>query len=91
LPASVVRRKKKGFAVNVVDGWFRNSLHGRMAALLSDPESLLYNYLQPNRVQKMLADHQSGREDYHKVLFSLVLFEEWLRNHSSEPSWAVRD
>lgn len=91
LPTSVVHRKKKGFAVNVVDGWFRQSLHGRMAELLSDPESLLYNYLQPIRVQKMLTDHQSGREDFHKVLFSLVLFEEWLRNHSSEPSWALRN
>jgi asparagine synthase (glutamine-hydrolysing) len=86
LPANVIRRKKKGFAVNVVDGWFRDSLHGKMAERLSDPQSLLYRYLQPERVQRMLKDHQSGREDYHKILFSLVLFEEWLRNQVSEPS-----
>src|SRR6266404_3746632 len=27
LPASILKRKKRGFAVNVVDDWFRSSLH----------------------------------------------------------------
>lgn len=89
LPASVIQRKKKGFAVNVVDGWFRHSVHGKMAEQLSDPDSLLYRYLRPEHVQKMLHDHQSGKEDYHKVLFSLVLFEEWLRKQAYEPSCAA--
>jgi asparagine synthase (glutamine-hydrolysing) len=88
LPASIIQRKKKGFAVNVVDGWFRQTVRGKMAELLCDPESLLYGYLQPAHVQRMLKDHQAGREDYHKILFSLVFFEEWLRQQSPASSLA---
>ena len=35
LPAAIMRRKKRGFAVNVVDDWFRTSLwtpNGRVSA-----------------------------------------------------------
>ncbi len=78
LPPEILRRKKRGFAVNVVDGWFRGTMKSRMSEVLMDPESQIYNYVQPSIVQRMLKQHQSGQRDYHKILFSLVLFEEWL-------------
>jgi hypothetical protein len=28
-----------------------------------------------------LLRHQSGEQDYHKVLFSIVVLEQWLRAH----------
>jgi asparagine synthase (glutamine-hydrolysing) len=46
---------------------------------LMDSQSMLYRYLRPAAVQAMVQQHRSGRSDYHKVLFSLVVFEEWLR------------
>ncbi|HEU0048484.1 MAG TPA: hypothetical protein VFQ43_12870, partial [Nitrososphaera sp.] len=36
-------------------------------------------------VQKLLSDHRSGRQDNHKLLFSLVMFEQWLRGAQSRP------
>jgi hypothetical protein len=30
-------------------------------------------------VKQLHADHVDGRQDNHKVLFSLIVFEEWLR------------
>jgi asparagine synthase (glutamine-hydrolysing) len=50
-----------------------------MEQTLMDGESLLYRYLHPSVVQKIFKKHQSGQNDYHKILFSLVVFEEWLR------------
>jgi asparagine synthase (glutamine-hydrolysing) len=79
LPRAVMKRKKRGFAVNVVDDWFRGAMGGRMNEIVADKESLIYEYLGPSAVQEMLKQHQSGRDDNHKVLFSLVVFEEWLR------------
>ena len=79
LPKSFLRRKKRGFAVNVTDDWFRKSINGKVRDSLMDGESLLYQYLRPSAVQKLLREHQSGQSDHHKVLFSLVLFEQWLR------------
>jgi hypothetical protein len=35
--------------------------------------------LRPSIVQRIFREHQLGQNDYHKILFSLVVFEEWLR------------
>jgi asparagine synthase (glutamine-hydrolysing) len=83
LPDEILRRKKRGFAVNVVDDWFRGALSSKMTDIFLDNSSGLYEYLKPAGVQRMFREHQSGRNDYHKVLFSLVVFEEWLRNSNS--------
>jgi asparagine synthase (glutamine-hydrolysing) len=39
----------------------------------------MFELLKPEPVQKLLKAHQSGRQDNHKLLFSLVMFEQWLR------------
>ena len=83
LPKEILGRKKRGFAVNVVDDWFRASMNSKMTDALTDRDSLLYQYLQPTVVAKMLEQHHSGQKDYHKVLFSLVVFEQWLRLQAS--------
>lgn len=84
LPDEILRRKKRGFAVNVVDDWFRSATSAKMSQTLMDPHSLLYAYLRPDAVQTILRQHQAGACDNHKVLFSLMVFEEWLRvQHSS--------
>ena len=79
LPQRILKRKKRGFAVNVVDEWFRSSADGKLAELLLDKDSLMFELLKPEPVHKLLMAHQSGRQDNHKLLFSLVMFEQWLR------------
>ena len=81
LPASFINRKKRGFASNVVDDWFRGAMNSRMAEAFLDEQSKMYHYLRPKAVQQLYKDHASGREDNHKILFSLIVFEEWLRVH----------
>lgn len=81
LPDSVLKRPKRGFAVNVVDSWFRGAFDGRMAQTLLDSSSKIYQYLRPAAVSALFEQHASGRHDNHKILFSLVVFEEWLRAH----------
>jgi len=88
LPDSVLKRRKRGFAGNVVDDWFRNVIDNKMADTLLDPGSKIYQYLRPASVRELFELHASGRQDNHKILFSLVLFEEWLRAHE-EPIVAL--
>ena len=83
LPAEIIQRKKRGFASNVVDRWFKDIQTGEMNDLLADNESHLYTFLRPEAVQQLLRDHQSGAEDNHKILFSLVVVEHWLRLNSA--------
>jgi asparagine synthase (glutamine-hydrolysing) len=79
LPPWVLKRPKRGFAVNVVDDWFRSATTSKMTEILLDKESRIYRYLHPPVVQELLSQHSSGQEDNHKVLFSIIILEEWLR------------
>jgi asparagine synthase (glutamine-hydrolysing) len=79
LPPAILSRKKRGFAVNVVDDWFQASLKGALPEMLLDSGSLIYGLLEPHAVKRLLDEHRSGRQDNHKLLFSLVMFEQWLR------------
>ena len=88
LPATILRRKKRGFGVNVVDDWFRGTAQRKMEEILLDKESNIYKYLRPDAVKKIFEEHRSGQNDKHKVLFSLIVFEEWLRAHQ-EPVAAL--
>ena len=83
LPPGILKRKKRGFAANVVDEWFRSSLDGKLPELLLDKNSLMFELLKPESVQKLLGAHQSRRQDNHKLLFSLVMIEQWLRGTRS--------
>ena len=90
LPPRILKRKKRGFAVNVVDEWFHSSLKGQLPEMLMDRNSLMFELLKPEPVQKLLSDHRSGRQDNHKLLFSLVMLEQWLRGIKSHCE-AVRE
>jgi asparagine synthase (glutamine-hydrolysing) len=83
LPPKILKRKKRGFAMNVVDDWFRSAKRKKMEGLLLDNRAHLYKYLRPAAVREILEQHQAGKDDHHKILFSLVVFEEWLRAQDS--------
>ena len=81
LPRDILRRKKRGFAVNVVDQWFHDSVTGGLGGSLLDGASLMYQFLEPRIVRRILEEHRAGRHDNHKILFSLIVFEQWLRSN----------
>jgi asparagine synthase (glutamine-hydrolysing) len=84
LDPRILKRKKRGFAVNVVDGWFRSSVKGKLPEMLLDENSLMFELLDPQAVRNLLQDHRSGRQDNYKLLFSLVMVEQWLRGTRSD-------
>jgi asparagine synthase (glutamine-hydrolysing) len=86
LPSHILKRKKRGFAVNVVDDWFHSSLNGELQEVLLDNSSLMFSLLKPKSVRKLLTDHRSARQDNHKLLFSLVMLEQWLRREWLVPA-----
>lgn len=80
LPQRILRRPKRGFGVNVVDSWFRQAFDSKMMEYLRDNESRIYRYLRHDAVSGYLKAHVSGEKDNHKLLFSIVVLEEWLRS-----------
>jgi asparagine synthase (glutamine-hydrolysing) len=93
LPPRILKRKKRGFAVNVVDDWLHSALNGKLPEVLLDRDSLMFDLLKPEPVRKLLEAHRSRRQDNHKLLFSFVMFEQWLRgiraNGSQTTSYSV--
>jgi asparagine synthase (glutamine-hydrolysing) len=81
LPAPILKRKKRGFGVNVVDDWFRGTGDSKMRDMLTDGSSRMFGLLRHDAVGSLLQKHASGEDDNHKLLFSLVVLEEWLREH----------
>jgi asparagine synthase (glutamine-hydrolysing) len=83
LPDSIVKRRKRGFNCTVVDEWFRSDLDSTMIEMIQTRSSRIYDYLEKSAVRKLFDEHSSGRHDHHKVLFSLVVLEQWLRTNGS--------
>jgi len=89
LPREILTRPKRGFGVNVVDGWLRDAIGSRMTDTLLDSGSPIYQYLRPAAVRELFEQHISGRHDHHKILFSLVVFTQWLQTHNTAVATAA--
>jgi asparagine synthase (glutamine-hydrolysing) len=78
LPDTILYRPKMGFAVPLAS-WFRGPLRERVrAAILGPPmaESRLFNL---DFLRQLVDQHQSGRRDNSASLWSLLMFEAFLR------------
>ena len=78
LPHDVLYRPKMGFAVPLAR-WFRGPLKQRMrSALLEGPmlDSGLFN---PAVVRQWVEQHESGRSDHSTPLWTLLMFDAFLR------------
>src|SRR5206468_12728583 len=47
LPSRILKRKKRGFAANVVDDWFQSAVSGKLDELLLDRSSAMFALLKP--------------------------------------------
>jgi asparagine synthase (glutamine-hydrolysing) len=76
LPRDIITRPKKGFGVPL-GRWFR----GELAPLLRDvcsPEAIRREGLfRPDVVERLLREHQEGRRDHRKKLYTLLAWRLW--------------
>ena len=43
----------------------------------------MYDFLKPQEIQSLYKDHTDGKADNHKILFSLIVLEKWMRDNNS--------
>jgi asparagine synthase (glutamine-hydrolysing) len=76
LPREILARPKKGFGVPL-GRWFR----GELAPLLREacaPDVIRRGGLfRPEAVERLLAEHATGRRDHRKKLYTLLAFQLW--------------
>jgi asparagine synthase (glutamine-hydrolysing) len=79
LPRDIMYRPKQGFSVPLAR-WFRGPLRERVReAVLGGPmaDTGWFNRL---TLQKILAEHESGLRDYSAPLWTILMFDAFLRN-----------
>jgi asparagine synthase (glutamine-hydrolysing) len=78
LPNEVLYRPKMGFSVPLAS-WFRGPLRQRVKDAVLGPILLDSGYFNPTTLREMVDSHQSGARDHGATLWSLLMFEAFLR------------
>ncbi|TMH59490.1 MAG: asparagine synthetase B, partial [Betaproteobacteria bacterium] len=78
LPQEILYRPKMGFSVPLAS-WFRGPLRQRVKSAVLGPVLMDSGYFNPRFLREMVDDHQSGARDYGVPLWSLLMFEAFLR------------
>lgn len=79
LPEGVLYRPKMGFSVPLAD-WLRGPLKHRLRDTVLGARLLDTGWFDPAYVRSLVDAHQSGARDYSAPLWSLMMFEAFLRN-----------
>jgi asparagine synthase (glutamine-hydrolysing) len=78
LPNEILYRPKMGFSVPLAD-WFRGPLKERVESAVLGPVLADSGYFNPRFLREMVDEHRSGVRDYSVPLWSLLMFEAFLR------------
>ncbi|NDP41106.1 MAG: amidotransferase 1, exosortase A system-associated [Aromatoleum sp.] len=79
LPREVLYRPKMGFAVPLAQ-WFRGPLRGRVRDALLGERLADTGIFDGAYLRELVDQHQSGRRDYSAPLWTLLMFDAFLRN-----------
>jgi asparagine synthase (glutamine-hydrolysing) len=78
LPHDILYRKKMGFSIPLAS-WFRGPLRQRVRDAVLGPTLAGSGIFNAAFLSEMVEAHQSGRSDYSAPLWSLLMFEAFLR------------
>jgi asparagine synthase (glutamine-hydrolysing) len=82
LPPAILRRRKAGFNVPL-SSWLRKELRPLVRELLSAEQLATHGVFKPRAVQRLVSDHLTGRADYSRNLWALLMFGLWYEQRSS--------
>jgi asparagine synthase (glutamine-hydrolysing) len=78
LPQDILYRQKMGFAVPLAS-WFRGPLRETVRTSVLGPRLMDCGIFNPTFLTHLVEEHQAGRRDYSAPLWSLLMFESFLR------------
>ena len=84
LPPFVTRRGKKGFGVPVAE-WLKGKLRPLARDLLSPERIRKAGLFDANYVQRLQDEHEQGRANHRKLLWTLLMFELWQESFIETP------
>lgn len=84
IPQQILTRPKHGFAVPI-DEWFRGELLGYVKDILLDPRVARRGYCDVQAIERLIAAHVSGQNEYGTQIWQLLNFELWHRQYVDSP------
>jgi asparagine synthase (glutamine-hydrolysing) len=78
LPHDILYRRKQGFAVPLAS-WFRGPLRQRVRDSLLGPNLAATGIFNTAFLREMVEQHESGRRDYSAPIWTVLMFEAFLR------------
>jgi asparagine synthase (glutamine-hydrolysing) len=83
LPSEIMYRTKMGFAVPLAS-WFRGPLRQRVRDAVLGPRLIDTGFFNSTYLRHLVDAHQSGARDYSSPLWTLLMFDTFLRNVQGE-------
>lgn len=80
LPAEILARRKMGFGVPMRE-WLRTSLKGLFESMVLRPG--MAKYIDPATTRRLWAEHQSGRRDWRRELWHILMLACWDDQHAN--------
>jgi asparagine synthase (glutamine-hydrolysing) len=78
VPQDYATGVKQGFSAPDAS-WFKGQSIDYIRGLFSDTNARVYNFLQPQSVQRLLEEHFTGQQNRRLLIWSLLCFEWWCR------------
>ncbi|MBX3265789.1 MAG: asparagine synthase (glutamine-hydrolyzing) [Acidobacteria bacterium] len=82
LPQDILHRPKKGFGIPIAE-WLKGRLNPLMHDMLAPERLKQQGLFNPDYVQRLITEHETGRASHHKELWTLLVFQLWSRNFLS--------
>jgi asparagine synthase (glutamine-hydrolysing) len=82
LPRDILYRPKQGFAVPIAQ-WFRGPLRERVRSAVLGPQLAGSGWFDTDQLRRLVDEHQTGRRDHATPLWTLLMFEAFLRRSGS--------
>ena len=79
LPNDIMYRPKMGFAVPLAR-WFRGPLRQRVRDSLLNGQIAESGWFNQKMIEQMVDQHESGRSDHSTPLWTLLMYDAFLRN-----------
>jgi asparagine synthase (glutamine-hydrolysing) len=80
LPGKVLTHRKQGFGIPL-GKWLRGPLADWSRQIMLDPGHPLPGWFEPGRMAQFLDEHQSGKLDHGKRIWSLLMLSLWLEGN----------
>ena len=85
LPKKIIYRKKLGFPTPLAM-MFKDSLKDYVCEILFDSRTINRGYFKQAEVKSLVNSHMAGGQDNHRIIWQLIVLEEWHRKFIDKDS-----